>query len=79
LRVQKEPWRTVRQSRNISSETPLVGSSRSVGIMPRKRYVSGLCSELLRRLFAGDDGWNNRCLLRSEVVVVNRHRASPRA
>ena len=31
LRVQKEPWRTVRQSRNISSETPLVGSSRSVG------------------------------------------------
>jgi hypothetical protein len=30
-------------------------------------------------LFAGDDGWNHRCLLRSEVVVVNRHRASPRA
>ena len=50
-----------------------------LGIMPRKRYVSGLCSELLRRLFAGDDGWNHRCLLRSEVVVVNRHRASPRA
>jgi hypothetical protein len=31
LQAPKEQWRTVRQSRNISSETPLVGSSRSVG------------------------------------------------